>query len=546
MTDVPQLPDRSEMRQLEGLSPFELRETLLALGAQEQQRTARPMLNAGRGNPNFLTASPREAFFQLGLFAVSDARATHQWQTDLLAQPAAAGIDGRLHTWLAEHAGSPGIDFLTQVLEWARAQGWDADAFAYELVDGILGEHYPDPPAMLTHCARIAARYLGTIMGEGFPAPAALDLFATEGGTAAMCYIFDTLFANALLAPRDQVAVMAPVFTPYLDIVALPEYELTQLLIEADATFADGTHSWQFTPEQLDKLRDPAVKLLVCINPTNPPSVRLSDDTIAQLVDIVTNHNPGLMIITDDVYATFVSGFRSLSAVLPRNTILVYSFSKYFGATGWRLGVVSTAKGGIFDDKLAALPTAEKERLQKRYSSLAEDASTLTFAQRLVADSRDVALNHTAGLSQPQQVQLALFALFDVLDTERVYRAAAQALIARRLDDLLAGLRITLDPDPLRAGYYIEIDFMSYVHRHYSPAFAAFLEKSYEPSDILFRLAAQSGVVALNGSGFDGPPWSIRLSLANLDDDAYRTIGEAIRAAAAEYVAEWKAGTPKP
>jgi aspartate 4-decarboxylase len=30
------------------------------------------MLNAGRGNPNFVATLPRNAFFQLGLFAVGE------------------------------------------------------------------------------------------------------------------------------------------------------------------------------------------------------------------------------------------------------------------------------------------------------------------------------------------------------------------------------------------------------------------------------------------------------------------------------------------
>ncbi len=47
------------------LSPFELKDNLIELA---QSRTDRMMLNAGRGNPNFLATIPRRAFFQLGLF----------------------------------------------------------------------------------------------------------------------------------------------------------------------------------------------------------------------------------------------------------------------------------------------------------------------------------------------------------------------------------------------------------------------------------------------------------------------------------------------
>ena len=41
----------------------------------------------------------------------------------------------------------------------------------------------------------------------------------------------------------------------------------------------------------------------------------------------------------------------------------------------------------------------------------------------MVADSRQVALNHTAGLSLPQQVQMTLFAVFALIDTDQSYKA---------------------------------------------------------------------------------------------------------------------------
>ena len=51
------------------LSPFELKDELIALA---QSKTDRIMLNAGRGNPNFLATIPRRAFFQLGLFSATE------------------------------------------------------------------------------------------------------------------------------------------------------------------------------------------------------------------------------------------------------------------------------------------------------------------------------------------------------------------------------------------------------------------------------------------------------------------------------------------
>jgi aspartate 4-decarboxylase len=46
--------------------------------------------------------------------------------------------------------------------------------------------------------------------------------------------------------------------------------------------------------------------------------------------------------------------------------------------------------------------------------------------------------------------------------------------------------------------------------------------------------------VLLNGSGFAGPEWSLRVSLANLDDEAYGKIGEQLRSMLDIAVARWK------
>ena len=55
------------------------------------------------------------------------------------------------------------------------------------------------------------------------------------------------------------------------------------------------------------------------------------------------------------------------------------------------------------------------------------------------------------------------------------------------------------------------------------------------------RLAVEKGIVVLNGSGFDGPEWSIRTSQANLDRDAYVTIGRKVRQILEEYHNEYLA-----
>src|SRR5256884_2711316 len=140
----------------------------------------------------------------------------------------------------------------------------------------------------------------------------------------------------------------------------------------------------------------------------------------------------------------FVYYFRSLLGELPQNTIGVYSYSKYFGATGWRLGVIAIHEGNIFDEMIAKLPDADVKALDKRYGALTLEPRKVKFIDRIVADSRDVALNHTAGLSLPQQVMMSLFSLAEMMDSEKRYQAACKEIVNRRIQTLIASMGLQL------------------------------------------------------------------------------------------------------
>ena len=301
-----------------------------------------------------------------------------------------------------------------------------------------------------------------------------------------------------------------------------------------------GLHTWQYPDSELDKLKDKSIKVLYIVNPSNPPSYTLDKRSLDKIVDIVKKDNPHLMIITDDVYGTFVPHFKSLMYELPLNTLCVYSFSKYFGATGWRLAVIALSENNIYDEMIAALPKSDIEDLHKRYESITLNPEKLKFIDRMVADSRMVALNHTAGLSLPQQMQMSLFAAFALLDKENSYKQKMQEIIRRRLQALWDNTGFTLVEDPLRVGYYTEIDMLVWAEKFYGEKFVEYLKKTYSPLNVVFRLAQETSLVLLNGGGFDGPEWSVRASLANLNESDYVTIGQGIKRILDEYAEEWR------
>ena len=69
------------------------------------------------------------------------------------------------------------------------------------------------------------------------------------------------------------------------------------------------------------------------------------------------------------------------------------SFSKYFGATGWRNAVIALHEDNIYDKMIARLSEEQKAILNKRYSSIDLHPEKLKFIDRMVADSRQIALN---------------------------------------------------------------------------------------------------------------------------------------------------------
>ena len=532
---------REEIERVYGrISPFELKDKLINLAEDSRRGSAHSLLDAGRGNPNWIAATPREAFFTFGQFAVSESRRVWD-EGDLAGMPRKEGIAVRFRGYVKNHPDAPGIELLWKMINYGvTVKCFNADDWIYELVDGIIGDNYPHPDRMLRHVELVVNDYLIQELCYNEPLEGRFNTFAVEGATAGMCYIFDSLIANNILTKGDKIALMSPIFTPYLEIPHLPRYNFEVINICADEMDEEGRHTWQYPESEIDKLKDASIKALFVVNPNNPPSVAMRPQSVRQLKHVVENFNPDLMIISDDVYSTFVDNFSSIMADLPYNTIGVYSYSKYFGVTGWHLGTIALYEDNVFDKLLREQDEDRKQRARKRYSGLSTDPDSILFIDRIVADSRQVALNHTAGLSTPQQVQMAFFSLFAIVDKDDRYKKLTNDICRRRKKLLFDGLGIDIKEDPYDAAYYTQFDLLEWANRNYNDEFAGYLQQNYKPVDILIQLAEQSSIVLLDGGGFNAPEWSIRISLANLRDELYSKIGENLLNVLETYATRWR------
>src|SRR5208283_4181889 len=175
--------DRADLDKMSELSPFELKDTLVTLASRHSERL---MLNAGRGNPNFLSTVPRHGFFQLGLFAMSEAeRYCGDMREGVGGLPQPEGIAARFETFAQARQETPGVAFLSSALSYVREQlGFSDRDFLQELVEGVLGCNYPSPVRMLAHTEEIVRHYLRKEMTGGPVLAGRIDLFAVEGATA--------------------------------------------------------------------------------------------------------------------------------------------------------------------------------------------------------------------------------------------------------------------------------------------------------------------------------------------------------------------------
>ena len=329
--------------------------------------------------------------------------------------------------------------------------------------------------------------------------------------------------------------INTPIFTPYIEIPELNDYDMDEIDLRSKEK-----NNWELDPEAIAKLQDPTVKALFLVNPSNPGSVSL-DNKALQAIKQAVKKNPNLMIITDDVYGPFTEKFQSVYTVAPFNTLLVYSYSKLFGVTGWRIGVIAANKHNVFDKLISELPEKESKELHARYRHVVLEPEKMEFIDRMVADSRAIGLYHTSGLSTPQQIMLNLFSLAHLLNEEKDgkdrdhYINEAKEIVRKRYDDLHKGLKAKEFNDPSNAEYYSLIDIYELAEQYYDKDFSNWLKNNFEQIDFLLELSKKNGVVLMDGVGFGSKPGILRVSQANLPNEDYAMIARQIQDLMSDY-----------
>lgn len=140
----------------------------------------------------------------------------------------------------------------------------------------------------------------------------------------------------ALTMPGDEVLICDPTYTSYREAVRLAGC----LPVFVPLNEAKG---WAIDIEAFRKAITPKTRIIFYCNPNNPTGTVFSRDELMALAELAEEHD--LYLISDEAYKDFMydgQEYFSLAQVpeYRQRLIRVFSFSKSYAMTGWRVAYI--------------------------------------------------------------------------------------------------------------------------------------------------------------------------------------------------------------
>ena len=192
----------------------------------------------------------------------------------------------------------------------------DADIGKYALPDGLEAFR------------RIVARHHREKWGVAVDP--SHNVVITAGNMQGLNAIFHTL-----VDPGDEVVVTDPGFASHFQQIRLCGGVPVHWRL-------DEAHGWALDVDRLPELLTARTKAIVLVTPSNPTGTIFRKGDLDRVGEIALERN--VMIVLDDPYSPFTyenkSEYYNLSARadLADNVVYLFTFSKAYAMSGWRLG----------------------------------------------------------------------------------------------------------------------------------------------------------------------------------------------------------------
>jgi aspartate/methionine/tyrosine aminotransferase len=192
------------------------------------------------------------------------------------------------------------------------------DAAARALADGRIG--YTDALGLTTLRQAISAHYAEHYGVDVPPGRIAV----TTGSSAAFNLAFLAMFD-----PGDRVAIAAPGYPAYRNIMAALGLEVVEIELERAAYL----HAEHLRGAHAEK----ALKGVLFASPANPTGAVIPAHDLQELVE--TAQELGIAVISDEIYHRLAYSAPDVTALsFGPDVTVINSFSKYYCMTGWRIG----------------------------------------------------------------------------------------------------------------------------------------------------------------------------------------------------------------
>src|SRR5881394_2741984 len=118
----PATTTRAHQKALLKLSPFELKDSLIDLARDAEPDEIAKFLNAGRGNPNWICTTPRDAYGTLLRFGLEESRRGVSIPDAGRQIARTPGLGRRFETFLKDNPKAPGIKLLRDTWEYGTGK----------------------------------------------------------------------------------------------------------------------------------------------------------------------------------------------------------------------------------------------------------------------------------------------------------------------------------------------------------------------------------------------------------------------------------------
>lgn len=138
--------------------------------------------------------------------------------------------------------------------------------------------------------------------------------------------------------PGDEIIIPVPVYTSYREVINLAGCKPVYVEL-------DENNGWAFNIEKFKKAITSKTKAIFFCNPNNPTGTIFSKEHLLGLAELAVAHD--IFLISDEVYKDFIfdnTKFYSLAEEPKYRSRLIrlFSFSKAYAMTGWRVGYLHT------------------------------------------------------------------------------------------------------------------------------------------------------------------------------------------------------------